>query len=95
MIAGRKCCLVQTKWLSTIFGNVTGKRNSYTSSSGGSSSQKDESKNREPENESQNELAENMDMIRKVTTMMNKMNSINDPRINLLQAEPVKYYINY
>jgi len=62
------------------------------SMSGEKPSQKGEADKQKDRGESKNELAENMDMIRKVTTIMNKMSSVNDPRINLLQA--IKPFLN-
>lgn len=56
------------------------------------SSSKEDNSSSDEGKESKNELAENVDMIRKVTDVMSKLNSINDPRINLLQA--IKPFLN-
>lgn len=69
------------------------------SASGESSSPKEVSKssgentkNSDDIRQASNDLAQNMDMIRKATSLMSRMNSVSDPRINLLQA--IKPFLN-
>jgi len=50
------------------------------------SSPKEGSKSSGESRESRNDMAENMEMMRKITGIMSRMNSVNDPRINLLHA---------
>jgi len=56
------------------------------------SSSKEENSRQASDNGVDRELADNMDMVRKFTDILSRMNSINDPRINLLYA--IKPFLN-
>jgi hypothetical protein len=57
-----------------------------------SSSSKEENSRQASSNEINTDLADNIDMVRKFTNIMSRINSINDPRINLLHA--IKPFLN-
>jgi len=52
----------------------------------GSSPSEEQNTEQEDKKDQKNALTENMDMMRTVSKIMSRLNSVNDPRINLLHA---------
>ncbi|HHW49011.1 MAG TPA: hypothetical protein GXX14_10410 [Clostridiaceae bacterium] len=79
--------------LKGLFSLLAGSANSSPEDKKNEPSPKADEANTREERADKNELEENLEMARKVKTIMDRLNKVNDPRINLLLA--IKPFLNH